>query len=250
MSDLERAWRFDAEVQERTAREVKPFELGVAVASPDLPRVYDANLVRVDGPVEGLSAAELESVVNRLQHGLAHRKVILPDSEAAGELAREMGGRGWSINRTVVMRYEGPRERDPQAAAAAEQVDARAVRGARHEALAGRSLEVQRQVADYTERMAQVTSGRVFAAFAGGEVAAFCALLEGDGVGEVDEVTTLARFRRHGLGTAVVEAALQTSLAAGHDFTFLVANADDWPRRWYGRLGFVEIGERIEVYKA
>jgi ribosomal protein S18 acetylase RimI-like enzyme len=250
MSDLERAWRFDAGVQERTAHEVEPFELGAAVASPDLPRVYDANLVRVDGPLDGVTAPELESIANRMQHGLAHRKLLLPGTQRAAELAREMAGRGWSLNRTVVMRYEGPRERDPQAAAAAEQVDARAVRGARHEALAGRSLEVQRQVADYTERMAEVTSGRVFAAFAGHEVASFCALLEGDEIGEIDEVTTLARFRRHGLGTAVVEAALQTSLATGHGFTFLVANADDWPRRWYGRLGFVEIGERFEVYRA
>jgi ribosomal protein S18 acetylase RimI-like enzyme len=90
----------------------------------------------------------------------------------------------------------------------------------------------------------------VFAAFAGGEIAAFCTLLAGDRIGEIDEVTTLARFRRHGLGTAVVEAALQTSLAEGNDLTFLVANADDWPRGWYGRMGFVEMGERFEVYRA
>jgi ribosomal protein S18 acetylase RimI-like enzyme len=173
----------------------------------------------------------------------------MPGSDAAALIARELGSRGWSVNRTVVMRYEGPRERNPEAAAAAEQVDARAVRGARHEALAGRSLEVQRQVADYTERMARSTPARVLAAFAGREVAAFCALLEGDGIGEIDEVTTLARFRRHGLGTAVVEAALQASLAEGHGLTFLVANADDWPRRWYERLGFAEIGHRWEVYR-
>jgi ribosomal protein S18 acetylase RimI-like enzyme len=249
MSDLERAWRFDAAVQERTAREVRRFDMGVAVASPDLPRVYDANLVRVDADLDGVGVTELEATVNRLQHGLAHRKLLMPGSDAAALIARELGSRGWSVNRTVVMRYEGPRERNPEAAAAAEQVDARAVRGARHEALAGRSLEVQRQVADYTERMARSTPARVLAAFAGREVAAFCTLLEGDGIGEIDEVTTLARFRRHGLGTAVVEAALQASLAEGHGLTFLVANADDWPRKWYERLGFAEIGHRWEVYR-
>jgi hypothetical protein len=47
-----------------------------------------------------------------------------------------------------------------------------------------------------------------------------------------------------------VEAALQASLADGHELTFLVANADDWPRRWYERLGFAEIGERFEIYRA
>jgi ribosomal protein S18 acetylase RimI-like enzyme len=250
MSDLERAWRFDAGVDERSAREVRRFGYGVAVSNADLARVYDANMVRIDRGLDQLDADELERLTGDLQRGLGHRKVVLPGSDEGARLAREMGARGWSLNRTVVMRYEGPRERDPAAAAAAEQVDARAVRGARHEALAGRSLEVQRQVADFTERMAHAAAGRVFAAFHRGEIAAFCTLLEGDGIGEIDEVTTLARFRRHGLGTAVVEAALQTSLVAGHDLTFLVANADDWPRGWYRRLDFVEIGDRYEIYRA
>jgi ribosomal protein S18 acetylase RimI-like enzyme len=250
MSALERAWRFDSEVQERTAREVRRFDLGAVLFSNELPRVYDANFIRLDRGLEELSAAGVERLANQLQAGLAHRKLLLPGSPDAERLARDLEGRGWSVNRTVVMEYAGPRERDPAAAAGAEQVDARAVRGARHEALVGRAPEVQRQVADYTERMAATSPARVFAAFAGGEVAAFCALLEGDGIGEIDEVTTLARFRRRGLGTTVVEAALQTSLAERHGLTFLVANGGEWPAQWYGRLGFAEVGERWEIYRA
>ena len=249
MSALERAWRFDRDVDERAAGRVERLELGVAVYSDDLPRVYDANVVRADRGLERVSADDLERGVESVQAELGHRKVILPGGGAADGLASELGRRGWSVTRTVVMAYRGPAERDPAPAAAAEEVDPRAVYGARMQALSGRSTDVQRQVADYTQRLGEAARGRVFAAFVGGEVAAFCALLEGDGLGEIDEVTTLERFRRRGLGTAVVEAALAASLAAGHDLTFLVAAANDWPRDWYARMGFEEIGSRWEIYK-
>src|SRR4051812_42105552 len=249
MSALERAWRFDREADERAAGRVERFELGAAVYSDDLPRVYDANVVRVDRGLDRTSPDELEQLAEELQGDLGHRKLMLPGGDAAEGLAAELGRRGWSTTRTVVMEYAGARERDSGGAAAGEEVDPRAVYGARMAALTGRSTDVQRQVADYTQRLGEAARGRVFAAFAGGEVAAFCALLEGDGLGEIDEVTTLERFRRRRLGTAVVEAALAASLAAGHELTFLVAAANDWPRDWYARMGFEEIGWRGGVYK-
>src|SRR4051794_39126706 len=249
MSALERAWRFDREADERAAGRVERFELGAAVYSDDLPRVYDANVIRVDRGLDRTSHDELERLAEELQGDLGHRKLMLPGGDAAEGLAAELGRRGRAAPRPGVLGGAGARERDPAAAAAAEEVDPRAVYGARMAALTGRSPEIQRQVADYTQRLGEAARGRVFAAFEGGEVAAFCALLEGDGLGEIDEVTTLERFRRRGLGTAVVEAALAVSLAAGHDLTFLVAAANDWPRDWYARMGFEEIGSRWEVYK-
>jgi ribosomal protein S18 acetylase RimI-like enzyme len=251
MSDdaLKRAWRFDRDVDETAAGRVERFESGAAVYSDDLPRVYDANVIRVERGLGRMSADDLESLAEQLQGELGHRKLMLPGGEAADALAAELGRRGWSSTRTVVMEYAGPRERDPILAARAEQVDPRAVYGARMAALTGRSTDVQRQVADYTQRMGEAANGRVFASFVDGEVAAFCALLEGDGLGEIDEVTTLERFRGRGLGTAVVEAALAASFAAGHDLTFLVAAADDWPLDWYARMGFEAIGTRWEIYR-
>jgi ribosomal protein S18 acetylase RimI-like enzyme len=248
MSVPERAWRFDSEVQERCAGRIQRFAQGVALYADDLPRVYDANLVRVDRP-EGLSAADLELLAESLQAGLGHRKLMLPGGLLSERLARELGARKWSVSRTVVMEYTGPPERDPERAAAAEQVDPRAIRGARTDASAQRSTDVQRQVADYTERLGRAGNGRIFAAFADREVGGFCTLLEGDGIGEIDEVTTLERHQRRGLGTAVVEAALSASLAAGHDVTFVVAADDDWPKDWYARLGFQTVGDRWEIWK-
>jgi ribosomal protein S18 acetylase RimI-like enzyme len=246
MPDLERAWRFDAALQERTAQRVEHFELGAALLSPDLPRVYDANFVRLDRGYEELAAEELVALADSHQAGLAHRKVVMPGGRAGRRLAGELGSAGWAHTETVVMRYEGALG---DAAADAELVDPRALRGARAAAMARNGSEVARQVADYTERLAAACDSRAFAAFADGGIASFCVLLEEGGVAEIDEVTTLAPFRRRGLGNAVVRAALAASVASGHELTYVVAAAGDWPRGWYERLGFRELGRRWELYR-
>ncbi|MEA2427330.1 MAG: hypothetical protein QOF37_958 [Thermoleophilaceae bacterium] len=247
VTTFQRIWAFDRRLQEQSAPRVRRFQRGVALYDDSLPRVYDANFLLFDFDVEGLSADEAERLAESLQGDLTHRKLVLPESGA--EVARALVARGWSVSRIAAMKYAGPRERDGSAAARAELVDPRAVRAAREEALMGRDGDLQRQVADYTENLARANDGRLFAAFEDGSAAAFCAYFEGDGIGEIDEVTTLDRFRRRGLGTAVVEAALLTSLAAGNDLTFLNADEDDWPKRWYERLGFRTVGRSFEVYK-
>src|SRR3954463_6353211 len=100
MSALERAWRFDREADERAAGRVERFELGAAVYSDDLPRVYDANLLRVDRGLERASADDLERTIESLQGQLGHRKAILPGGAAADRLATELGRRGWTTART------------------------------------------------------------------------------------------------------------------------------------------------------
>ena len=51
------------------------------------------------------------------------------------------------------------------------------------------------------------------------------------------------QFQRAGHATAVLSKALRLA-AADHGVTFLLALADDWPRRWYARMGFAPIGLR------
>jgi ribosomal protein S18 acetylase RimI-like enzyme len=244
MQPYERAWDFDRELQERGARRVKRFDRGAALYNHSLPRVYDGNFIRIDD-ADGLGADGAERLGDSLQAELRHRKLVLP--AAAEALAEELAARGWSRTRIATMEYRG--EREPPAKGAAEIVDARAIRGAREAALADRDDDLTRQIAEYTERLAAANGGRIFAAFDGGEPGAFCALYERDGVGAIDEVTTIGRFRGRGLGNAVVNAALRTSLADGADLTFLNADADDWPKQWYERLGFVEVGRRYEVWR-
>jgi uncharacterized protein (DUF952 family)/GNAT superfamily N-acetyltransferase len=63
----------------------------------------------------------------------------------------------------------------------------------------------------------------------------------------VESVMTDPAVRGRGHATAVVVEAIRRARAFGCDVVFLCADADDWPRRWYERLGFVDIGPRWEA---
>jgi predicted GNAT family acetyltransferase len=83
-----------------------------------------------------------------------------------------------------------------------------------------------------------------------GEPASWCVLYEEHGVGQIDDVVTMGRFRRRGFARAVVLAALHASLADGNDLTFLVADDDDWPKYLYEEIGFEPVGRRYEFTRA
>jgi ribosomal protein S18 acetylase RimI-like enzyme len=249
--ELARAWSFESAMQDRCARTRREFEYGTALFNDQLRRVYDTNFVRFERGFEKLDGALVGAAADELQASLRHRKVIIPDEAAGARVAEELKGRGWRHYRLVTMAYRGPRDRSGVALREAEQVDPRAVRGAREQALddGSRDSEARRQIVAFTELMAGVSRSKLFAAFTEGEIGSFCALFQDDGVGQIDEVTTIERFRRRGLATAAVEAALRASLAEGDVLTFLVADESDWPREWYARLGFEQIGRRYELLR-
>lgn len=249
MDELARAWQFECGMQDRCARERREFEYGTALFNDELRRVYDTNVVRFERAFDELTGAVVEAEANELQASLRHRKVLIPDEQAGARVADELKDRGWRYYTLVTMAYRGPRERE--AVTEAEQVDPRAVRGAREQALTDgtRDNEARHQIVLFTELMASVVPSRLFAAWTDSEMGAFCALFQDDGLGQIDEVTTIDQYRRRGLGTAVVEAALQASLADRDDLTFLVADEGDWPKDWYGRLGFEPIGRRYELLR-
>jgi ribosomal protein S18 acetylase RimI-like enzyme len=249
MDELARAWSFECEMQDRCARTRQEFEHGTALYNDALRRVYDANFVRFERGFDELTADAVETIADTLQGSLRHRKLVIPDEAAGARVAEDLGGRGWRYYTLLTMAYRGPPDRDP--VRDAEQVDPRAVRGAREQALTDgrRDAEARRQIVEFTERMAAVAPTRLFAAWGDGEVGSFCALFQEGGAAQIDEVTTVERFRRRGLGRAVVEAALMASLADRDELTFLVADEGDWPRQWYARLGFEPIGRRYELLR-
>jgi predicted GNAT family acetyltransferase len=83
---------------------------------------------------------------------------------------------------------------------------------------------------------------RYFAVRTDGRVAAYCELFSRGGVGQIESVMTFREFRGRGFGKAVVARALAESMAAAHDLTFLLADAEDWPKELYRKLGFEEVG--------
>jgi GNAT superfamily N-acetyltransferase len=101
-------------------------------------------------------------------------------------------------------------------------------------------------LADADADTADAAGARWFLAERDGEAAACCQLLGADGVGQVEQVYTAAAHRGHGLGSAVVRAAIAASRERGDDLVMIMADADDWPQKLYERLGF----ETVDVYCA
>lgn len=61
-------------------------------------------------------------------------------------------------------------------------------------------------------------------------------------VRQIEEVEVVEAHRGAGLGRAVVLASLHHALRADPELVFVVADAADWPWRWYQRLGFRPVG--------
>ncbi|HJZ38656.1 MAG TPA: GNAT family N-acetyltransferase, partial [Solirubrobacterales bacterium] len=93
-------------------------------------------------------------------------------------------------------------------------------------------------------RYGEVAGDRWFVAPAEGEPMSACHLLrDGKGIGQVEEVGTLAPARERGLAKAIVLAAIAAAQEAGDTTIFLTAEAADWPQLFYARLGFETVGE-------
>jgi GNAT superfamily N-acetyltransferase len=98
------------------------------------------------------------------------------------------------------------------------------------------------QLIDTARLMQEAIGARFFAARVSGEVASTCDLYSDGLTAQIEAVITLEQHRNKGLGRAVVLAALDVAQSEGHDFVFLIADDDDWPKELYTRLGFDPIG--------
>jgi ribosomal protein S18 acetylase RimI-like enzyme len=251
MVSLDVAWAFEIRLQDRCADRIEPFEHGSALFRRDLPRVYDENFLRLERSFDELDARDLAAVADRLQGGagLAHRKAIVPDEEAGARLSRGFSRLRWRRSVLLTMGHNG----EPVGQPAHEVVEPsrRALTEARVRAFADDlGSGAAGQVAGHLELVASVVHSRAFAVALDGEPVSWCVLYSEDGVGQIDDVVTAMAFRRRGYARSVVQAAVRASHASGNEFTFLVADDDDWPKEMYTRLGFEPLGRRYEFTRA
>ncbi|MBV2153084.1 GNAT family N-acetyltransferase [Kitasatospora sp. SUK 42] len=77
-----------------------------------------------------------------------------------------------------------------------------------------------------------------------GEVAAWVDLYLDPvaGLAQVEDLVTASPHRGAGYGDTLLATGLALAAEAGIPQLFLLADAADWPREWYGRRGFTEIG--------
>ena len=247
MTELERCIDFIVRLADRAAKTKEPSRYGVAHLNADLPRVWSRNYLFADGDLGAVTAGELAAETDRIlgAAGLTHRKVELVDAEAGDRLEPQFRELGWEVECDVLM----VARRDPDRGVDTSVVDEVSIdelipvwsHGWQNEPRV-EDEDVVRQLVENRRVMAAAVDTRFFAGHADGEIGSYCELYYEPGIGQIEDVLTLERFRKRGLARATVTRALDASREAGHDLTFLIADRDDWPKELYAKLGFDEIG--------
>jgi ribosomal protein S18 acetylase RimI-like enzyme len=251
-AERERALAFLRALDEGRAERREHLDRAVVVFADSLPLVHDQNKAIAARDLRTADLPDLVDAVERAQASanLRHRKIAFDDPSACAAFAEWFQERGWRQRPLRLMVHRGPVPREDTFGRAVE-VDPRELGPAAHAFAAeepwGRSAEARRQVVAGDVLTGRAVDERAFAVAAGkdGALVAYCRLYSNDGVGQIENVTTLAAHRRQGYARSLVSLALRASLPA-NELTFLVAEGADWPRHFYARMGFVDVGGYCE----
>lgn len=234
---------FELAIDERSNEEVIEYEWGRVFLSPTLPLAWDANWALIERP--GMSVAEVMAAADESLAGYEHRAAAIKDEADGARLAGEIAAiPDWEAETNLYMAWResaiaggGVRE---CALAECEDLRRELIRGEFPPEMPDRDATAD-QLLEMNRRAGDAAGDRWFVAPAQ-EPAAACCLLSGEEIGQVEDVGTLASARGQGHAKAVISAALSASRKAGHELTFIVADADDWPRLLYEKLGFEPCG--------
>jgi ribosomal protein S18 acetylase RimI-like enzyme len=239
--ELARAYEFMARGDMSGTRVIEsPF--GRAVYTDELPRRLDGNYLWVDRG----EAEELAAEAARLER----RLIFVPDPELGDALAPWFEEQSWRIDRHVVMAQlrEPEREADPSLVREVSEPD---LREARKRVLANEpwaSAQVLEQIFAAKALIGERVRTRFFALELDGEVVSYTDLYLDGADAQVEDVGTVPEHRNEGHATAVVLAAIAEGRRSGAEFVFLVADASDWPKELYGKLGFDEVGHYTKFF--
>lgn len=221
--------------------EVIENEWGRAFLCPSLPLVWDLNWVLIER--EGMTAAEVIEVADEALRAFEHRTVAIRGEDHGAKLARELDDfPDWEVETTIYMTWRGetgsPTRSETRETRLADCEDLRReLIRSRLPPEATAPEQTTEQLLEMDRRFVAVAGDRWFLA-PPDDPASACCLLSGDGIGQVEEVATLPAARGQGLAQAAIRAAIDASQQAGHRVTFLSADAEDWPRLMYEKLGF------------
>lgn len=241
---LGRALRFERSVRRAASDRRKRFEWGTAIYNTRAPLVIDVNTLEFTRPDRALTPVRLDAVAERLQGALEHRQALFEDAIPARRLARGLVGRGWQSRRYVVMVHRGPQAQSGEARAV--DLSPADYRRAHEVFIRGEPYGADKETVEQLLLVADMVATRIptryFGAGPRGRAVATCALFSRGRSAQIEDVGTFERYRNQGFGRAVVESATAAAYEAGHRFLFLVADAKDWPRHLYARLGFRPVG--------
>lgn len=244
--DADRVIAFERDLRRRSSHREQHFRAGAALFRDELPRVWDANVVHLTATTGTLVAAELVAEAERLQDGLAHRKVIVDDDELGADLAPGMRALGWQVRPMGIMVHRRPLDRPPDRRLAREitldellAVRAQALRAEPY----GGDPETVRQILAADRALAGPGRARHLGGPARGDLACFLTLYSDGPTALLQSMVTLGSARGRGLARAAMALGVELAAAHGHTLTGL-ATVDEvpWLRAVYTRMGFDLVG--------
>lgn len=255
MDDLRRALDFMSWFENACAARIVPWRWGVALFHDGFPKVYILNFLRVDGVPPDLSFGELVGEAEELhgKAGHAHRGVVIEDEVLGAALAPDFRKQGWEVSPLLLMVYRGERDL-PETGEGIRELSASELRDIRSRSLtvgpSANDPETVAQLIGKDALLARAGGARFFGALIDGKTVCSADLYSDGKTAQIESVLTLERYRKRGLGRAVVTEAIRAAEDAGHDFVFLIADDDDWPKELYARMGFEPLGRCYEFLKA
>lgn len=221
------------------AAERREFEGGVAYFNRELPQVWDLNFVRLDRPY-----AHIVPTVDRLMAGYAHRKVLIEEIELLERFAPVLRRRGYGERPLAGLVREPGGRLDPDV----RELTFEQVRGLK------RAIKIEQSQNAAPDAIAQVTAAGRFTERAGARwlvlhkgdaPVAHCTIYSHEGLAQIEDVATLEAHQRKGCSRRLLEHALEW-VAHDHDLVYIAAEAEDWPIRFYERLGFRHVEDRSD----
>ncbi|MGZ8565530.1 MAG: GNAT family N-acetyltransferase [Actinomycetota bacterium] len=237
---MERIEAFCRWMEDATCTRQEPWRFGTALFNDDFPERYDSNFLRVERPVGSASADEIAADADRLFAAFGHREVVVVDEADGERLAAGFGELGWPVDHLLYLVRRRAPDRPGEADVREAPVDDALV--FRREVWRRANGEASVPIAEFVRVLADKAEARFFLSHQDGTAVAGCELYVHDGIAQIEDVNTLEEARGRGLARAVVLAAADEARGRGADPVFLIADAADWPKELYGKLGFDPAG--------
>jgi predicted N-acetyltransferase YhbS len=245
---LARAIAFTRTADAGAAERADPHPWGVALHDAAHPHTYILNTLAIDRPLDaGVGAGAIAAELDRLYARLGHRRVVVDDDATGARVADGLREHGYTASAELVMVLDGA---GGSGTGAAPRPSARECTEAELRAVErafmleeGRERDIADEVLDARAALSATRPGtRFFVAAHDGRDVASATLYSDGAIAQIEDVGALAGARGHGLGRAVVAAAIEAAVAAAHELVFIVGDEDDWPKDLYARMGFRPIG--------
>nr|WP_281371450.1 GNAT family N-acetyltransferase [Petropleomorpha daqingensis] len=240
---LGRALALQLSVAVRRAADVRDVPGGVAVSDARFPRSRDDNRLLLSSPVDADTVEDTAAGMGWFARAATLR------FPGADDVAHELAQRGWSVEEIVLMGRPATQVPGGERAEVVPQEVVHPLweRSWRELLGSGRD-DVVAELVDREFRNDAVVAVTDVVVREEGLVVAAGQLRVDGGTAAVDSVLTDGAARGHGHAGAVLARILTLAADAGCDLVVLEAAGDDWPRHWYARAGFTELGSTWDVF--